>query len=108
MAWKWSKRQEEAFVKSKVLLQSAEVLVHFSADIDLILSCDASSYGVGAVLSHRMEDGAEKPIGFMSRTLSPAEKKVLSVGQGRTGCHIRNTEIPQVFIRENIHYCDRP
>ncbi|XP_055721195.1 uncharacterized protein K02A2.6-like [Salvelinus fontinalis] len=75
VAWKWSERQEEAFAKSKVLLQSAEVLVHYSADRDLILSCDASSYGVGAVLSHRMENGAEKPIGFMSRTLSPAEKK---------------------------------
>lgn len=30
--WIWQKRQEEAFQKSKTLLNSAEVLIHYSAD----------------------------------------------------------------------------
>ncbi|XP_056136247.1 uncharacterized protein K02A2.6-like [Lampris incognitus] len=72
--WMWKKQQEEAFQKSKGLLNSAAVLVHYSADRDVILSCDASPYGVGAVLSQRMEDGSERPVGFMSHTLSPVEK----------------------------------
>lgn len=73
--WTWNPEQEEAFQNSKQLLKSAKVLGHYSADKDLVLACDASPYGLGAVLSHVMEDGSEKPLGFMSRTLTPAEKR---------------------------------
>ncbi|XP_061156017.1 uncharacterized protein K02A2.6-like [Syngnathus typhle] len=73
--WKWDKEQEEAFQKAKDLLNTSDVLVHYSADRELVLACDASPYGVGAVLSHIMENGSERPIGFVSRTLQPAETR---------------------------------
>lgn len=73
--WSWNKEQQEAFSLAKQLLKSAKVLCHYSADKDLVLACDASPYGVGAVLSHVMEDGSERPLGFVSRTLTPAEKR---------------------------------
>ncbi|KAJ8351850.1 hypothetical protein SKAU_G00233260 [Synaphobranchus kaupii] len=74
-SWTWGREQEKAFQRSKQLLKSAKVLCHYSADRELVLACDASPYGVGALLSHVMEDGSEKPLGFMSRTLTPAEKR---------------------------------
>lgn len=72
--WQWGEAQQVAFEKSKEMMQSAQVLVHYDPEKDIVLSCDASPYGVGAVLSHHMPDGTERPIGFTSRTLNAAEK----------------------------------
>ena len=73
--WSWGEEQRQAFQQAKVALTSAKVLVHYDPSQKLILSCDASPYGVGAVLSHKLEDGTEHPVAFASRSLSPAEKK---------------------------------
>ena len=83
--WKWSVKQETAFQKSKDMLRSAKVLVHFDSEKELLLSCDASPYGVGAVLSHRMEDGTEHPIAYASRTLAPAEKNYSQIDKEGLG-----------------------
>ncbi|TWW72813.1 hypothetical protein D4764_15G0002070 [Takifugu flavidus] len=49
------------------------VLTHFNPSLALQLACDASPYGVEAVLSHVMPNGEEKPIAFASRALNKAE-----------------------------------
>ena len=72
--WFWGEKQQAAFEAAKDLLESSTLLVHYDPTKKLILACDASPYGVGAVLSHKMEGGSEKPITFASRTLAPAEK----------------------------------
>ena len=50
-------------------------VVHFDPKLPVVLACNALSYGVGAVLAHKMPDGAAKPIGFASRKLSAAEQQ---------------------------------
>jgi len=64
--WFWNAEQSKAFKDAKDLLHSPRVLVHYDNSRPLVLSCDASSYGVGAVLSHIMENNSERPVAFAS------------------------------------------
>ncbi len=76
--WKWKLQEEKTFNESKKLLISAKVLTHFDPTKKLVMACDASPYGIGAVLSHQFYDGTERPIGYASRSLTPAEKTIRS------------------------------
>ena len=71
----WLEQQQTAFEEAKELLQSTDLLVNFDPEKELVLATDASDYGVGAVLSHKMKNGTERPIGYVSRSLQEAEKK---------------------------------
>lgn len=71
--WKWSKACQESFQKAKDMLVGSEVLTHYDPSLPIQLACDASPYGVGAVISHMMPNGVERPIAFASRTLNKAE-----------------------------------
>ncbi|KAL5503444.1 hypothetical protein EMCRGX_G010396 [Ephydatia muelleri] len=73
--WCWGAEQEEAFKRTKSQLASDVVLAHFDPQQRLAVACDASPYGVGAVLSHLYNDGSERPIAYASRSLAPAEWK---------------------------------
>ena len=72
--WRWGQKQREAIQQIKELLRSSRVLTHFDDQLPLVLHCNASPYGLGAVLSHRMPSEEEKPVGFTSRTLSKAKR----------------------------------
>lgn len=50
--WKWTTTHTETFEKVKELLQSSTLLVHFDPEKDLLITADASPYGLGAVLSN--------------------------------------------------------
>jgi hypothetical protein len=72
--WKWTTDCDKAFNEAKKMVSSEQVLTHYNPDLPLRVACDASPYGLGAVLSHTMPDGAERPIAFASRTLTKSEK----------------------------------
>ena len=50
--WVWSDACQSAFENVKKLITSEPVLTHYDPQAPLRLACDASPYGLGAVLSH--------------------------------------------------------
>ncbi|UYV71532.1 K02A2.6-like, partial [Cordylochernes scorpioides] len=73
--WNWTGKHCILFAKCKALLTNESVLAHYDATRELVLACDASSYGLGVVLSHRNDRKEETPIAFASRTLTEAERR---------------------------------
>ena len=61
------------------MLTSSKVLAHYNPKLSLRLATDASSYGVGAVLTQVSEEGTERPVAFASRTLSEAERNYAQI-----------------------------
>lgn len=72
--WQWTEKEQVAFNRSKAAMQSDKLLVHFDPRLPLVLACDASPFGVGAVLAHQYPDGMERPVAYASRSLSKSEK----------------------------------
>ena len=73
--WKWGKEQQKAFETAKSQLTTDRILAHYDPSKPIIMACDASPYGLGAVISHKLPSGEEKPIAFASRSLASAEKQ---------------------------------
>ncbi len=73
--WVWGDEQKKDFQEVKTQSQSQSLLVHFDCNKPLVLACDASPNGVGAVLLHQEQDGSKRPTAFVSRTLAAAEQK---------------------------------
>ena len=69
MQWEWTHDCQKAFEACREGLTSDSLLVHYDLNWELRLACDASSYGLGAVLSHIMDDGQERPIAYASRQI---------------------------------------
>lgn len=69
----WTENIQNCFEKSKKLLLNNNLLELYDQNKPIIVTTDASPYGVGAVLAH-LVNGVEKPVLFASSTLSPSEK----------------------------------
>ena len=50
--WSWGAELKNIFKQVKSMLTSSCLLMHYDPNKPLILTCDSSPYGVGAMLSH--------------------------------------------------------
>ena len=53
--WRWTNKEESAFMAAEKLILDSQTLVHYDQSLPVYLSCDASSYDAGAVLCHKID-----------------------------------------------------
>ena len=82
--WKWGKEQQKAWENLRNKLSSDTVLTLYDPKLPLKLDTDASSHGLGAVISHVMPDGTERPVEYISRTLTAAERNYSQIDKEAT------------------------
>lgn len=72
--FKWTDKAQDAMDTLKAKLMSPPILVHFDLQGDLTIRCDASGFGLGAILMQRSIDPTKSGvIAYDSKTLSKSE-----------------------------------
>ncbi|KAL7290669.1 hypothetical protein TKK_0015428 [Trichogramma kaykai] len=71
--FKWTESCAKAFEWVKRELISERVLAHYDPKKKIVLACDASAYGLSAILSHVFDDGSERPIAYASKKIPKKE-----------------------------------
>ncbi|XP_025269887.1 uncharacterized protein LOC105256474 [Camponotus floridanus] len=79
-SWEWGDEQKSAFESIKSCITSPPTLSCPNFELPFTLQTDASSVGLGAVLTQESE-GVEHVIAFASRALSEAEKEYSTTEQ---------------------------
>lgn len=103
----WSRACQKAFDQLKEELTSDRVLVHYDPSLPLVLATDASNAAVGAVLSHIMPDGTERPIRYASQTLSQTQQRYAMVDKEAYAIIFGVKKFYQyLYNRKFILYCD--
>ena len=72
--WVWGEPQRQAFDDVKQTLVVSPVLSLFDQNSDTIVSADASSHSLGAVLLQKQPSGEWKAVLYISISLTPTER----------------------------------
>jgi hypothetical protein len=73
--FRWTEREQFAFELLKLRMTTADVLAHPNPDRPYIITTDASGFALSGVLSQDQPDGTRRPVAYMSRKLSSAERR---------------------------------
>ena len=72
--FEWTAEAQTEFEKLKQLLTTAPILHNADYKKKFYLHCDASNFGIGAVLVQLSDDGAEMPVSFFSKKLNKSQR----------------------------------
>ena len=72
--WCWNTDQQKAFDSIKAELSSSSVLALYNPNYETRVSADASSFGLGAVISQKQPTGEWRSIAYQSRSMTTTEQ----------------------------------
>lgn len=78
-AWVWGTAQQEAFRQLKVDMASDQVLALYDPEKETVVSSDASSFGLGAVLVQKQPSGEMRPVAYASRSMTETERRYAQI-----------------------------
>jgi hypothetical protein len=117
--WQWTENEQTAFEILKWHVSQAPVLVHADPDAQFCMETDASNYAYSAVLLQKQTDRQHHPIGFMLKSMNPAErnygipdKEALAIVKGLQNWHhwLEQTRLPVHILTDhkNLEYFAKP
>ena len=71
----WESIQEQAFHEVKQSLSSSPVLALYDPSLEIAISVDASSFGLGAVLLQREPELEWRPVAYISPAITSTETR---------------------------------
>ena len=71
----WTEETKQAFEEMKQAIHECPALFFMDDDLPVYLHTDASKYGIGAYLFQLTPEGKEKPIAFISKTLTDTQRR---------------------------------
>ena len=77
--WSWGQPQRQALAEVKEVLTKHPTLALFNPERPTTVSADASSYGLGAVWLQNQSCGENRPLAYISRSLSPTEQRYAQI-----------------------------
>nr|XP_037280020.1 uncharacterized protein LOC119172989 [Rhipicephalus microplus] len=83
--WTWDHAQATSFMTLKGMVASNACMASYNPELPTLVSADASSFGLGAVLLQEQQTGERRAVAFASRALTTAEQRYSQIEKEALG-----------------------